>query len=498
MLPLLILSSFFIHAIGIIVSDTGCACATVKNAITTPAATGAVGCTVKPDWNGLQSTWCLVDQTTPCGTFQAGFGYADYCTQASLNASILTTTVYTGQTINISWQSTNIIEPELIRVGYPGRVLGTTNVSTQYFSTFIPDTGVTLFTNSILTLNTTNPLVTGAIQGFTLLQSKIQQIWTYNQGNLVVSTGGGGGGGGGTSIPCDGRNLTFIWQSVGNAQTGNASIYVRSSGGGGGISYIGTTVLIPSVVPFGNNTVNYTCPRSATVNTFTTYYAVITVKNPFNPAPYIMNSVSFSLAVAPTSTPTASITPSNTATPSSTISQTPTISVTPTPSLSFGATASITPSGTPTPSSTSTLTPSQTPTISVTPSITPSTSYSPSITPTSSQTPSETPTPRSIIQIGTLNTQQFVDTPTLVGSIVGSIAAIVAIFGIVRLYQRRQLTQIRRARLKAASRRAITDRQAIYGVAPESAATVVMHQYGPQPTGRYPRRPSSLTSPQRV
>jgi hypothetical protein len=25
-----------------------------------------------------------------------------------------------------------------------------------------------------------------------------------------------------------------------------------------------------------------------------------------------------------------------------------------------------------------------------------------------------------------------------------------------------------------------------------------MHQYGPQPTGRHPRRPNSLTSPQRV
>ena len=493
MLPLLLLSSFFIHAIGIIVSDTGCTCATVKNAITTPAATGAVGCSIKPDWNGLQSTWCLVDQTTPCGTFQAGFGYADYCTQASLNASIQTTTVYTGQTINITWQATNIIEPELIRVGYPGRVLGTTNVSTQHFSTFIPDTGVTLTTNSILTLNTTNPLVTSAIQGFTLLQSKIQQIWAYNQGNLIVSTGGGGGG---TSIPCDGRNLTFIWQSVGNAQIGNASIYVRSSGGGGGTSFIGTTLQIPSVVPFGNNTVNYTCPRSATVNTFTTYYAVITVRNPFNPAPYTMNSVSFSLAVAPTSTPTASLTPSNTPTPSSTISQTPTISITPTPSLSFGATASVTPSRTPTPSPTSTVTPSQTPTISVTPSVTSSTSYSPSITSTSSQTPSETPTPRSIIQVGTMNTQQFVDAPTLVGSIVGSIAALVAIFGAVRLYQRRQLMRIRRARLQASSRRAVADRQAVYGVAPETH--VIMHQYATQPTGRHPRRPNSLTSPQRA
>lgn len=496
MLPLLLLSSFFLHAVGVIVSDAGCTCATVKNAITTPAAgaAGAVGCSVKPDWNGLQSSWCLVDQTIPCGTLQTGFGYADYCTQASLNASILTTTVYTGQTINITWQAKNIIEPELIRVGYPGRVLGTTNVSNQYFSTFIPDTGVTLTTNSILTLNTTNPLVTSAIQGFTLLQSGIQQIWTYNQGNLVVNTGGGGGGS--TRIPCDGRNFTFIWQSVGNAQVGNASIYVRSSGGGGGTSFIGTTLQIPSVAPFGNNTVNYTCPRSATVNTFTTYYAVITVRNPFNPAPYTMNSVSFSLAVVSTSTPTASITPSNTPTPSSTSSITSTISITPTPSLSFGATASVTPSRTPTPSPTPTVTPSQTPTISVTPSVTSSTSYSPSVSPTSSQTPSETPTPRSIIQVGTINTQQFVDAPTLIGSIVGSIAGVVVIFGAVRLYQRRQLMRIRRARLKASSRRAVADRQTVYGIAPE--AHVIMHQYATQPTGRHPRRPNALTSPQRA
>jgi len=492
MLPLLLLSSFFIHVIGIIVSDIGCPCATVKNAITTPAAatTIPVGCTVKPDWNGAQATWCLTDETTPCGTLQAGFGHADYCTQASIYPNIQSTTVYTGQTINITWNVTNVIEPELIRVGYPGRVFGTTNVSTQYFTTFIPDAGAFLTTNSILTLNTTNPLVTGAIQGFTLVQSKIQQIWTYNQGNLVVSTGGGGGGG--TSIPCDGRNLTFIWQSVGNAQIGNASIYVRSSGGGGGgISYIGTTVLIPSVAPFGNNTVNYTCPRSATVNTFTTYYAVLTVRNPLNPAPYTLNSVSFSLAVAPTSTPTASLTPSNSPTPSITSSITSTISVTPTPSLSFGSTASITPSGSPT-------MPSQTPTISVTATNTPSSSSTSSESPTNTQTPSETPTPRSIIQIGTINTQQFVDAPTLIGSVVGSAAAAITIFGLVRLYQRRQLNQIRRARLKAASRRAITDRQAIYGVAPETAATVVMHQYGPQPTGRHPRRPNSRTSPRRA
>jgi len=493
MLPLLLLSSFFIHAVGVIVSDTGCACATVKNNITTPAAasTIAVGCTVKTDWTGTQSTWCLTDQTTACGTQQPGFGYADYCTQASITPNVLATTVFTGQPFNISWTSTSIVEPELFRVGYPGRSLGSANVSKGYVSIILADT-ITSLSNVLLTVNTTNPLVTSVIPGFSIVQSKIQQAWVYNQGVYVPPpTGGGGGGGGTTTIPCDGRNLTFIWLGVGNALTGNASVVIKSNGGGGGggggTTYVGTAVQIPAVNPSGNTSINYVCPRTFVAPGFgTTYVAAITVQTPTTV--YTLNSPSFGLSTAPTPSTTPSITPS----------QTPTISVTPTPSLSFGATSSITPSGTPTPSQTSSITPSQTPTISVTATNTPSSSSTPSYSPTNTQTPSETPTPRSIIQIGSINTQQFVDTPTLVGSIVGSAAALVAIFGIVRLYQRRQLNKIRRARLKAASRRAVTDRQAIYGVAPESAATVVMHQYGPQPTGRHPRRPNSLTSPQRV
>lgn len=485
MRSLLFLVSGLANVAGIIVSDTGCPCATVKTAITAPLTNTSfgVGCSYKPDWNGQQTKWCLIDQTVPCGTSQSGFGYVDYCVQSTINPNITSLSVYTGQPINVTWSYTNIVEPELVRIGYPGKTLGTTNISKGFYSVFLPDAGTTLTTNSILSVNTTNPSVTSAISGFSITQSKIQQAWLYNQGALVVSGGGGGGGGGTTTIPCDGRNLTFIWQGIGNAQLGNASVYVKSNGGFGGTTYVGTAVQIPSVNPTGNTTVNYICPRTfVSTGGFTTYIGVITVQNPSNPTPYTINSASFGLSTAPSTTPTASLSGSNTPTTTPTPSQTPTVSVTPTPSLSFGATASITPSSTSTPTNTPSRTPSQTPTISVTPSITPSNSDTPSFTPTSSYTPSETPTPRSILQIATAPPP--LDTGVVAGSIVGSILGLAAVFGVVRIIQKRQLNQIRRARLKAASRRAVNDRYSVYGVAPEVGQTIMYQVQQP------PRRPS--------
>ena len=445
MFSLLLLLTYALHVTSLIVSDSACPCLS--------------GCLLQSDWNGQLTKWCVLNQTVPCGISQPGYGYVDTCAFAAITPNLLVTPVYTGQILNVSWSTTNILEPEVIRVGYSGRLLGSATVSQGYVANFLPDT-TTPVTNAVITLNTTTSNVSAAIPGFTILQSKVQTVSVYNQGTLI-STGGGGGG---NTVPCDGRNLTVSWLGIGNAQVGNATVTIKSNFGG--TTVVGTSVILPSV-SLGTTSVNYTCPRSFVSPGFGSFSATVTVYNPYNPAPYTATSSSFSISNAPSQTPTSSSTPS----------QTPTISITPTPSLSFGATASGTPSKTPTVSFTSSITPSQTPTVSFTSSSTPSGTATPSSTPTASQTPSMTPTPRSILQLVTGVATQS-DTPVIVGSITGSIFALALVFGITRIFQRRQQTAIRRARLQVAARRQNADRQFLYGM-PPSIVQPLPHRYPP-------------------
>jgi hypothetical protein len=451
--------AFFIEAINpLIISDSGFVCATLKSNLTTPLASASipVGCSSKIDWNGGTSTWCLTNGST--GTYQSGFGYTDTCAQATIIPFFPSgiTTFYTGQVLNLSFSQTNIVVPENLIISYAGRTLGSTSVSSGFFQTTLAG-NAQLITNGSLSITTTNPFIQTNITGFSVAASKILAIWLYTSAGPIVS---------GSTVPC-GQNFTVIWNSVGMASVGTASVSIASSGGGGGGTTIGTPVTGIAVVSSGNNTVNYICPLSYAPPGFGNSYAVtITVGS------YTLRSFTFSLAAAPSATPTPSSTPTQT----------------PTPSLSFGATAS----NTATPSSTVPATPSRTPTISNTPSQTPTISITstasfsgtPSVTPSNTETPSATPTPRTIIDGSAILAAQSTQNTVMAASIAGGILALIlAAFVGYRLYERKELHERRMRRLRTASNNNVVSQRSIY-IQSETNMAGNMTMYQVQAPGR--------------
>jgi len=460
--------SFLALTTTTIITDTGCICALTKTAITTPSAGTIVnvGCSLKNDWTNTTSKWCLADQTSgTCGTLQNGYGFVDYCSVASINATVSNpnyvewdqtgNTFYTGQNIGINWTSTNIDNKEFLKITYTGTSLRTlttgtgVNITNGFYGLRLSDSASGLATNVPITISTTSPtLITNTIQNITILQSKLMNINIYDNSTLLNTA---------STIPCDGRNLTISWRGLGQSQFGTITLSIKSNGGGGGGSTVGTPITSTSSA---NNTFLYNLPRSFTPNTFSTYSAQISVQDFVSGStPYTGTSVAFKLSVPPSPSPTGSITSTSTGTPFTTRSNTP----------SNSPTISTTPSNSPTISNTpqsASQTPSQTPSISFTSSTTP--------------TPSTTETARPSMDIGAILKAQDERNVPIIGGVVGSIGLIIcSICGYI-LYQRKLLRE-RRLRGRMSNRnleRKNVERANVYGVHDENKDKphIVMYQ----------------------
>ena len=458
--------------VSTIVSDTGCYCALKKNTISTPWANASVpvGCSYKPDWTGISSKWCLTDQAVAtCGTNETGFGMVDSCAVAGLtnfslalptllDASQGNRTFYTGQTLSMNWTTQNILPDENLTITFMTRTLSPTlgvPTATGFYQTRISDAGSSVTNGASVVLQTvSSPQVNLSSPVIAVIQSKVANLVLYNNVTLMST---------GASVICDGRNVTVIWQGIGQAGVGVASVTLRSTGGGGGGG--GTTVgtATTGLIAKANMSVGYPCPRGQTIPGFgNTFAAYISVQSPgVGVAPYALTSpTTFSLVAAATPTPTGTATPTSTPTP--------------TPSLSTGATASNTPSSTPTSSSTST--PSATVSGSATPTL--------SITSSASITASPSKTPAASIDLAAVAAQAQAASITALGQILGGIfgsigALCVAGFGYY-IYQRRQL-HMQRLRRNQISVKRLEQSRAVYGVQnnqPNHIQTVVMYQQG--------------------
>ena len=498
---------------GTILSDSGCSCVVTKTALTAPGAATSItaGCSVKPDWLLSTSKWCLTDQVASpgCGTLQADFGWADSCAVAGfptfnvsgspqLAPDQTPTTFYTGQTLTVNWTSQNIAVDEWLRVAYMGVSLRTlttgsgVNITAGSFSVRISDSAnsITPAGGSPLTLSTTNPSVTSNSQvNITVLQSKIVSATVFD-GNRTVGAG---------SIVTDNRNVTIQWISAGEANVGIATVTIKSNGGFGGGTTVGTPIT-GIVVSAGNMTVNYTLPRTFVPGGGggggggTTYSAQISVQSPgAGVAPYTLSSTGFTLIAAPTPTPSPTASNSATKTPSSTSSTTPTMSLgasfsgTPsiTPTVSLTATASLSFGATPSISLSSSVTPSVTPTISVTSSQTPTVSTTASVT--------QTPAP-SVDYIGMAKAaaaQNESQTGAIVGGAIGGLVALVVLAFVAFKLNQRYEAHLRRARrLRAPARNYEEEARSLYGVQPtiDAGGTVMYQVTMPQPQQQ--QRPS--------
>jgi len=484
---------FLASVSGTLLSDSNCSCVVTKTAATAPGAAASItaGCTIKPDWLSSTSKWCLTDQVASpgCGTLQTGFGWADTCNNTEftgfsfmppvlLGGDQTNTTFYTGQTLTVNWTSQNIAVDEWLRLTYMGVSLRTlttgsgVNVTAGTFSARISDSAnsLTPVGGSTLVLSTTNSAITASSsQNIIVLQSRIAAVNVFD-GNRTVGAG---------SIVCDNRNVTIQWLSVGQAGVGVATVTIRSNGGGGGTT-VGTAITGILVSP-GNTTVNYTLPRSFVPSGFGTYSAQISVQSPGSGvAPYTLSSTGFTLAAAP------SVSPSPTASNSAT--KTPSISPSTTSTMSLGASFSGTPTITPTISLTPTgslsfgSTPSGSPSISQTPSITPSLSVTSSQTPTSSITPSQTQTPApSVDYVGIAKAaaaESDAKTGAIVGGAIGGLVALVVLgFVAFKVNQRYEAHLRRSRRLKAPARNYEEEARNLYGVQPTlDAGGTVMYQ----------------------
>ena len=508
---------FFSSVSATLLSDSGCSCVVTKTAVTAPGAatTIAAGCTIKPDWLSSSSKWCLTDQvaTPGCGTLQAGFGYVDTCALAGfpifnisgppqLSPDQTPTTFYTGQILTVNWTSQNIAVDEWLRLTYMGVSLRTlttgsgVNVTAGTFLTRISDStnSITPTNGSALVLSTTNPLISvSSQQNITILQSKIVAANVFDE-NRTVGTG---------SIVCDNRNVTVQWISAGEANVGIATVTIKSNGGFGGGTTVGTPITGIVVSP-GNMTVNYTLPRTFVPGGGgggggggTTYSAQISVQSPgAGVAPYTLSSTAFTLVAAPTPTPSQTTSITATKTPSGTPSTTPTMSL----GASFSGTSSITPtvSLTATASLSFGATPSTSSTISVSPSVTPTLSLTPSITPTASSTASITQTPAPTVDyIGIAKAaaaESDAKTGAIVGGAIGGLIGLVVLSFIAFKINQRYEAHLRRSRrLRTPGRNYEQEARNLYGQQPTiGEGTTVMYQVTmPQPQQQQQQRLSN-------
>ena len=457
--------------VSTIVSDTGCYCALKKNTISTPWANASVpvGCSYKTDWTGSSSKWCLTDQAVAtCGTNETGFGMVDSCAVAGLTNFSLTPptpldasqgnrTFYTGQTLSMNWTTQNILPDENLTITFMTRTLSPTlgvPSAAGFYQTRISDAGSSVTSGASVVLQTvSSPQVNLSSPVIAVIQSKIANLVLYNNVTLMST---------GASVICDGRNVTVIWQGIGQAGVGVASVTLKTTFGGGGGTTVGTAST--GLITKANMSVGYPCPRGQTIPGFgNTFAAYISVQSPgVGVAPYTLTSpTTFSLVAAATPTPTGTATPTTTPTP--------------TPSLSTGATASNTPSSTPT--SSSTPTPSTTVSGSATPTL--------SITSSASITATPSKTAAASIDLAAVAAQAQAASITalgqILGGIFGSIGGLCVVGFVYYVYQRRQL-RIQRLRRNKVSVKRLEESRTLYGIEnyqPTHIQKVVMYQQGP-------------------
>lgn len=352
------------------------------------------------------------------------------------------TTYYTGQTMQMNWTSQGFLSTDLARIQYTGtggaRTLTTgsgTSILNGVYSIRLSDASNMVATSVPLTIahstNTTNAL--SSTTRITIIQSKLMNIVPLD-GNRTL--------GGGQNAVCDDRNLTVTWRGLGEAQFGAATVSLSRQGGGGG----GSTLVTQSNIPISaNNTVSLFCSRTLAPSTFFSYAFSISVQEPGGSA-YTGTSASFTVAAAPSPTPSNTPTPTPSKTPTSSPSQTP--SNTPSPS----------PSKTPTPSPSSSRTP--------TPSTSQSGTPTPSLTPSPSATPSTTPTAAASVDYAAIarSAAASVDTstPAIAGAF-GGIGGILILIGGYKWYQNKVLTEKRKKKL-AMSARWVQQANAVYGI----------------------------------
>jgi len=363
-----LLNFLLIHvASAAYISDNGCPCSNTANL------TINGGCRLRAlGFDGVTSgvTWCLTDQVKSpgCGTL-SGYGYADTCVNAGFtSAAVLPNqvllvpgqdqwTFYTGQSINLTWSSTLFENNErvIFSVYTPNNpplrnILGTggggggiTSVSENITrgslraglvistSTFTPV--VTTVGNvgvpsplqfSILSSGTNNAnseaRVMNSTQLITILQHRIINVEAYFNNSLLTPS---------TNLPLDDRIITVRWSAQGFARRGTATVTFQRCGGGGGCSQgnpqtgssFGMPVTLTLDASLTSYEVNLTMQRATTNNFQANALYQVSVQVTGN---YNYGTVGFVLGVAPTPSPTPTYTPTGTVTPTATGTPSPT------------------------------------------------------------------------------------------------------------------------------------------------------------------------------
>lgn len=443
-LVVLAFAALLIGKTAAITADDGCSCAKTKSNSTTYLgnASVALGCSFHVD-DGFASKWCLADTVNgTCGTYTSGIGYISPCTQAGIsNVDIGTAqhlewdqgprTFYMGQLMTVSWTATNINENVGIQFNNTGRSLrylnGGSSITTPVYSgsgsvsvslrisdsnnNFASNTPMAVFPlsqpSSFSALSTTT---------FSILASSLTGL-ELRDNNGTLSTAGGFSAMGGEA-------LNVRWRGVGAGQLGTAGIVLKRSGGCGFGCPTYASIAIPAA---GNVSYDLGLPMNVTSSS---YSLTVTVTTPLGSTYTVATAGTFNL-VAPPPSPTP--TPSNSGTPSKT----------PSPSYSPSSTSS----PTPTPTSTSSATPTPTTTSSATPTPTSTNSATPSTT------PSHVPSEDVAALVRKAAEQNSAGTlGGIVGAVVGTVVVIAGGFVGYKLYQRRQMSQLRLKKLKASSR----------------------------------------------
>ncbi len=439
-----------------------CRCATTLGAVTTPGALLGTypGCGPHLDPAGAASAyftfpqkWCLVDQTPallaaaggPCGYPVAGLGNVSTCAGASISnvqvASIAgqdASTFITGQTMLVTWSSSNIIgDNAFVTLTSPGvagapaqgslvapmRLGSATGVPMQNgtFSAVLVANNqlpppitvtVTLCTrtgtgtgigSACPTLNMTAPqtsIFASSPQALSILPvlSPVVDI-VDNYGVSFTQRC--------VNFTTDGRSITVSFTA--NVQlAGNLVVGIgRTGGGGGGGGAV--TVSSNTTLPWPAAGVLTTVPVVTAMTTARNYNVYIWANSTLASAPLYYTSPSLAFTLQPKVAPGLPVAaPTSCPSPSPSVSPTSTPTSSPTSSVTVGASASQTSSPTSSPtaslaasvSSAASVTPTPTVSGTDTPSPTPSETSTPTISVSPSDTPSPTVTPTPTLSLG--------------------------------------------------------------------------------------------------
>jgi len=347
---------------GAYISDSGCPCSNTANGTTSAGAISG-GCRLRTlgfDNVTLGVTWCLTDQVKSpgCGTLSPFGFFADTCANAGFtsvavlpNQVLLVPgqdqwTFYIGQSINLTWSSTlfennervtfSVYTPVLRNViggtTYENITFGsrTATISTCTFSgggcsgpvwTTSGPSPVQFSTQGSNSVNANSEVrVMNSTQLITILQHRIINVEAYFNNSLLTPS---------TNLPLDDRIITVRWSAQGFARRGTATVTFQRCGGGGGCSQgnpqtgssFGMPVTLTLDASLTSYEVNLTMQRATTNNFQANALYQVSVQVTGN---YNYGTVGFVLGVAPTPSPTPTYTPTGTVTPTATGTPSPT------------------------------------------------------------------------------------------------------------------------------------------------------------------------------